>query len=229
MSKKKSNKAESRVEGVEQALTKAEFFIETYQKQIIRVIGVILVFVVAYMAFRQLYVEKKTKDASADMSPAEQYFETEDWEHALYGDGNYPGFEEIISLYRFTPQANLARYYAGVCCWRMGEYEDAISYLSKFKSKDIILSSIALGGIGDAYAQLDEPDKAISFYKKAAERMENDFTTPLYLHRAGILLENEGRFTESSELFERIKRDYPNSPEGRNIDKNISRVKVQAE
>ena len=227
MSKKKNDKAEVRVEGVEHALTKAEQFIETYQKQIVRVVCAILGIAVVYMALQRFYVEKRSQEAAAQMFPAEQYFEADDWERALDGDGNYPGFADIISDYRFTASANLAKYYAGICCLQLGEYDEAISYLSKFRSKDKILSSIALGGIGDAYAQLGEPAKAINFYRKAAGRRSNDFTSPLYLLRAGILLENEGRLREAAELFERIKTDYAFSTEGRTIDKYITRVRAK--
>ena len=225
MSKKTSNKAEVRVEGVEHALTKAEHFIETYQKEIVRIVCAILGIVLIYMLLQRFYIEKRSLEAAAQMFPAEQYFENDDWERALDGDGNYPGFADIIGDYRFTVSANLARYYAGICCLQLGEYDEAISYLSKYKSKDKILSSIALGGIGDAYAQLGEPTKAINFYRKAAERRSNDFTTPLYLLRAGILLENEGRLKEAGELYERIKTDYAVSTEGRTIDKYIARIK----
>jgi len=227
MSKKKSNKADARVEGVEQVLTKAEQFIETYQKQIIRVVGGILCVVLLYMGFQHFVVAKRSLEAAAQMFPAEQYFEAEDWERALDGDGNFPGFEDIISDYRFTASANLAKFYAGVCLLNLGEYEDAIKRLSRFKTKDIILSSIALGGIGDAYAQLGDFDKALGFYRKAADRRKNDFTTPLYLLRAGILLENIGRLKEAEVLYERIKADYEMSTEGRSIDKYIARVKAQ--
>ena len=229
MSKKKSNIAEKRVEGVEQALSKAEHFIETYQKQIIRVVGCVLGVVLLYIGFQNFYVEKRSQEAAAQMFPAEQYFEYEDWERALDGDGNFPGFEDIIRNYRFTPSANLARYYAGVCFLQLGEYEDAIRNLSKFKTKDIILSSIALGGVGDAYAQLGDYDKALNFYKRAAERRKNDFTTPLYLLRAGVLLESEGRLREAEVMYERIKADYETSFEGRSIDKYIARVKAQTD
>ena len=227
MSKKKNDKAEVRVEGVEHALTKAEHFIETYQKQIVWTVTVLLGTVLLYMAFQRLYVEKKSQEAAAQMFPAEQYFERDDWERALDGDGNNLGFIDIISDYRFTTSANLAKYYAGICNLRLGEYEEAIHYLSKFKSKDKILSSIALGSIGDAYVQLDKPEKAVNLYRKAAERRSNDFTTPLYLLRAGILLEQEGKLKEAGELYERIKTDYAVSTEGRTIDKYITRIKVK--
>ena len=229
MSKKKSDKVEVRVEGVEQALTKAEQFIEKYQKEIIRVVGGILGIVLLYIAFQHFHVQKRTVEASSQMFPAEQYFEAEYWERALDGDGNALGFVDIISDYRFTPAANLAKYYAGICCLNLGEYEEAIFYLSRFKTKDVILSSIALGGIGDAYAQLGDPEKAVSFYKRAASRRSNDFTSPLYLLRAGILLENEGRLNEAAEMYERIKNDYAVSAEGRTIDRYIARVKEKIE
>ena len=223
MSKKTNDKA---VEGVEQALTRAEQFIETHQKQIIWVVCGILGIVVLFISFQRFYVDKKTEEAAAQMFPAEQYFEQEDWERALDGDGNNLGFTDIISDYKFTPSANLSKYYAGICYLRLGEYEDAISYLGKFKSKDKILSSIALGGIGDAHAQLGDADKAVSFYKKAADNKKDDFTSPLYLLRAGILLEQEGNLIEAGKLYERIKTDYATSTEGRTIDKYIARVKV---
>jgi len=227
MSKKKSDKAEKRVEGVEQVLTKAEQFIETYQKQIIGTVGCVLGVVLLYIGFQNFIVEKRSQEAAAQMFPAEQYFESEDWERALDGDGNFPGFEDIIRDYRFTPSANLARFYAGICLLNLGEYEEAIKHLSRFKTKDIILSSVALGGIGDAYAQLGNFDRALTFYKRAAERRKNDFTSPLYLLRAGILLENEGRLREAVAMYERIKADYEMSFEGRSIDKYIARVKAQ--
>ena len=222
-----SKNIESKVEGMEQALTKAEQFIEKYQKEIIRVVGGILGAVLIYMAFQSFYVEKRSLEAAAQMFPAEQYFQAEDWNSALDGDGNFLGFEDVISEFRFTPSANLARYYAGICCLRIGEYQDAIIHLSRFKSKDPILSSLALGGIGDAYAQLGDVSKALNFYMKAANQRSNDFTSPLYLLRAGILLENEGRFKEAGDLFEQIKNDYAGSSEGRTIDRYIARVKAQ--
>jgi tetratricopeptide (TPR) repeat protein len=227
MSKKINNKAEERVEGVEHALTNAERFIETYQKQIVRVICAIMGIVLLYMAFQRLYVDRKSVEAAEQMFAAEQYFEKETWDLALNGDGNNLGFLDIISEYKFTPSANLAKYYAGMCYLHSSQYEDAITSLSKFSSKDIILSNLALGGIGDAYAELGDTGKALEYYKQAAGHKENDFTSPLYLLRTGILLEKEGKYAEAGKIYERIKAEYATSTEGRTIDKYIARVQVK--
>ncbi|MDR0814908.1 MAG: tetratricopeptide repeat protein [Bacteroidales bacterium] len=228
MSKKDSDKkVEERVEGVEHALTKAEQFLENYQKQIIWAVGILLAAVVLYLAFQRFYVEKKSVEAAEQMFPAERAYENEDWNRALDGDGNNPGFIEIIDDYAFTPSSRLAKYYAGICYLRLGDYEEAINYLSKFSSKDVILSSMALGGIGDAYAELGETDKAVSSYKKAANNRKNDFTSPLYLLRAGLLLEQQKEYKKAAELYEIIRKEYPNSTEGRNISKYLTRVEIE--
>ena len=226
MSKKNNEKAEVRVEGVEQALTKAEQFLESYQKQILWVVGMLIGIVFIYMAFQHFYVEQKSQEAAAQMFPAEQYFESGLWDQALNGYGNNLGFIDIISEYKFTPSAKLSNYYAGMSYLHLGEYDEAVKYLGKFKSKDRILSSLAIGGIGDAYAELGESDKALMYYKKAAENKSNDFTTPLYLLRAGILMETEGKYKEAGELYDRIKKEYATSTEGRMIDKYIARIQA---
>ncbi|MDR1673328.1 MAG: tetratricopeptide repeat protein [Bacteroidales bacterium] len=227
MAKKHNEKVEERVEGVEQALTKAEQFLETYQKQLIWGVSVILGIVLLYMAFQRFYVEGRTTEAADQMFPAEQSFEREAWQIALNGDGNNPGFIDIIDEYSFTPSARLAKYYAGMCYLHLGQYEDAIDYLSRFKSKDLIMSNLALGGIGDAYAELGDMEKAVTFYKKAANNRKNEFTTPLYLMRAGLLLEQQRKYGEAGELYRIIRKEYPNSTEGRNISKYITRVDVE--
>ncbi|MDR1667147.1 MAG: tetratricopeptide repeat protein [Bacteroidales bacterium] len=232
MSKNKeisNQKIEARIEGVEHAFTRAERFIETYRKQIVRTVGFILGVAVLYIAFQRYYLEKWSAEAAEQMFPAEQAFADENWTLALDGDGNNPGFIEIIDnfSYTFTASAKLAKYYAGICFLRLGNYEDAIAYLSKFRSKDAILSSTALGSIGDAFAETGDVDQAVVFYKKAANRRKNDFTTPLYLVRAGILLEQQKKFREAAELYNLVRKDYPNSTEGRNIVKYLTRVEME--
>jgi tetratricopeptide (TPR) repeat protein len=226
MSKKNIKKVEEKVIEVEHAMTRVEQFLETYQKQIVWAIGVVLGVALLYMAFQRYYVDRRSAEAAEQMFPAERFFENEDWSLALDGDGNNLGFVDIIDEYTFTPSAGLANYYAGVCYLHLSQYEDAISYLSKFKSKDIILSNQALGGIGDAYAELGDTEKAISFYKKAANNIKNDFTTPLYLLRAGLLLEQQGKNKEAGALYQIIKNEYATSTEGRNIIKYITRVEL---
>jgi tetratricopeptide (TPR) repeat protein len=163
------------------------------------------------------------------MFVAEQYFQRDSFNLALNGDGNYFGFLDIISDYKMTKSSNLAKYYAGVCYLHLGDYEEAISYLKKFSTSDIMISSIKNGAIGDAYVELGEYKQAVSYYEKAANSNANEFSTPIYLNKAGQLLEDEGDFKKALDLYETIKADYPKSAEGRNIEKVIARAKLKME
>jgi len=227
MSQKDIN--QDKMEGVEVALTKTEQFIEDNQKTLSIAIGIIVVIVAAFLGFKRFYVAPLEKEAQASMFVAEQYFQRDSFNLALNGDGNNWGFIDIISDYKFTKSANLAKYYAGISNLYLGDYEEAISYLKKFKSDDLMVGTIAIGAIGDAYSELNELDKAASYYEKAAANNKNEFTTPVYLNKAGLIYEELGKYNKVVEMFEKIKTDYPNSQEGKSADKFIARAKIELE
>ncbi len=227
MMAKKAKKKESpkAIEGVEETLTKTEQFLENNWKPITYGLGVVAVIVGIVWLYNKR-IDSKTEEALSQMYVAEEYFANDSLDLALYGDGNYLGFIDIADEYKSTRPGNLANYYAGICFLRSGQYENAIDYLESFKKRDVSISPVALGCIGDAYVELGETDKGIDYYLRAASFTENSFFNPLYLMKAAQLHEIEGRFDEALELYERIKEEYPESSEGRNIEKYIARVKV---
>jgi hypothetical protein len=50
---------------------------------------------------------------------------------------------KIADEYSGTDAGNLANYYAGMAYLNTGKYNEAIDYLNKFKSDDIVLSGLA--------------------------------------------------------------------------------------
>jgi len=183
--KQKIKHTEKQVEGFEEALTRTELFIEQNQKPLIIIVSVIVVAVVGFTMFKKLVVSPKNKEAQSQMYVAEDYFEKDSFNLALNGDGNNLGFLDIADQYKITKTGNLARYYAGISFLHMGQYEDAIDYLTRFHSKDQMVSVVALGAIGDAYMQLNEEKEALDYYMKASERSDNKFVTPVYMMKAG--------------------------------------------
>lgn len=226
MAKKKIQQADN-LQELESALTRTEQFIEDNQKIISYVVGGIILVVAAYLGFNKFYLQPKEKDAQSQMFMAENYFEKDSFNLALNGDGNYLGFLDIIDNYGITKSSNLAKYYSGICYLHLGQYEDAIDYLSDFSTDDIILKPIAEGAIGDAYMELGDQDKALSQYKKSISSNANKFTTPIYMLKAAKLLESNEELGDALKLYKQIKSDYPESTEARNIDKYIARVEVK--
>jgi len=224
---KKKTAQEDNLQELESALTRTEQFIEDNQKKITYVVGAIVVIVGIYLAFNKFYMQPKEEEALNQMFMAENYFEKDSFNLALNGDGNYLGFLDIIDDYGLTKSANRAKYYAGISYLHLGQYEDAIDYLKKFKTDDLLLGPIRTGAIGDAMLELGNTDDALKQYKKAYSETDNLLTTPVYKMKAAKLLESMNKLEDALKLYEEIKKDYPESAEGSTVDRYIARVKIK--
>lgn len=221
MSTKKKN--DPKGEQVVQALSKTEeFFSKNKNTLFYTLIGVVVV-CAAFFAIQQFYTKPLKEEAMAQLFVAEQNFRSESFEIALNGDGNALGFAQIISEY--GKKAGTAVYlYAGICELNLGNYQAAINYLDKYKSKDNILQARAYSCIGDAYVGLENNSKAVSFYIKAAD-LDDNMLAAGYLLKAGIVYEEMGNKDEAVKAYQRIKDNYPQTYEGFEIDKYLSRIK----
>ncbi len=223
---KKIQKEEKNIVAVEEALTKTEQFIEKNQKSIIYILGVIVAIIAIYVGVTRFYFEPREKEAQSQIFMAERYLEKDSISLALNGDGQYPGFLDIIDEYSMTKTAKLAHHYAGICQLRLGQYDEAITHLKKFKGKDKVITAMNLGLIGDAYLEKGDFQEAYDYYIKASEKNANNFTTPLFIFKAGMMAEELKKYDKAEELFNTIKREYRSSAEFRNIDKYIGRVQA---
>jgi tetratricopeptide (TPR) repeat protein len=223
---KKNVADQDQFEAVENALSKTEHYIEENQKSLTIIIFAIIIIVGGYLGYKRFVMTPKENEAQTQMWMAEQYFAKDSFNLALNGDGNYLGFLDIIEEYSITKSANLANYYTGISYLHLGQYENAIEYLKQFESNDKMIAPIAYGAIGDAYVELENTDEALVFYKKAVTSSENDFTAPIYLMKVGLVQEKNGEYKKALEAYRKIEKEYPNTSEGRQIQKYIARVEM---
>ncbi|MBT8252429.1 MAG: tetratricopeptide repeat protein, partial [Bacteroidia bacterium] len=137
---------------------------------------------------------------------------------ALNGSEGQFGMLDIISNHGSTKAGNMANYYAGMAYLNLKDYQNAIKYLSDFGSDDDALGPLAQGGIGDAFVQLNQPEDALDYYIKAAKLKTNNFTTPMFLMKAGIIAIQLEKNADALKYFKRIKEEFPNSTEAANVD-----------
>lgn len=222
---KKNTAGEDRMVAVEEALGRTEQFIEKNQNILMYAIIGIIVVVLGYFGYQRLYISPMESNAQEEIFMAQKYFEMDSLYRALNGDGNALGFLDIIDDYGATKSGNLARYYAGICYLKMGNFEEAIDYLEDYDPVDQVVGPMALGALGDAWLELNEPDKAVGYYMDAANENNNDFTTPMFLYKAGMTYEILGEYDDALQAYDRIYREYYRSAEGRTIERNIAEMK----
>ena len=218
------NKTEDQFAQIEETLSKTEQFIEENQKSLMNIIGAIVGIVALFSVYQNFYIEPMEKEAQAEMYMAELYFQKDSFNLALNGDGQYLGFLDIADDYSSTNVGQLANYYAGLSYLHTADYDNAIEYLGDFSSDDIILSSLALGCIGDAYMELGDTDAALDAYADAVNNSANDFTAPRYMMKQAMIYTSIGDNNKALDLFKAIQSDYKTAREANGIEKYIARV-----
>ncbi|MCF8714844.1 tetratricopeptide repeat protein [Joostella atrarenae] len=219
---------------LDESAGRTEEWVARNQKYILGGIGAVVLVVLAFLGYQQFILQPKEAEASNEMFFAQQYFDeavNSTAKDSLYGlalngaDGKY-GLLDIIDNYGGTKAANLAHYTAGMAYLNTQKYDEAIKYLQDFKSDDVILSSLAKGGIGDAFVQIGQESDALEYYEKAISNSDNAFTTPKFLFKAGVLSMEAGDTAKALKYFNRIKNEYSDSEEGRIIDIYIGKAEA---
>lgn len=178
-----------------------------------------------------MIVEPKEEEGANEMFTAQQYYnqavkqngpEADSlYNMALNGaEGKY-GFLYIIENYGGTDAANLSHYYAGTIYLNLHKYKEAIEHLEKFSSDDLVMKSMSLGAIGDAFSELKQYEEALEYYQKAADHNQNDFSTPKFAFKAGLVALKLNDKEKALKNFTLIKEDYPASVESMNIEQYI--------
>lgn len=208
MSKKPTDTAQNDID-LGEVYTRTELFLEKNRKPItFGAIG-LLVVVVGIIGYQKGIAEPRAKEASDLIWKAQYYFEIDSLDKALNGDDQWPGFLTIAEDFGGTPSGALANYYAGTISMQKGEYDAAIAYFKEADLDDDVLRVMAVGGQGDALVELGRADEAVKLFEKAAGMAKNDFTTPMYLMKAGILHQQAGDWKAAAKAFKRVTSEFP--------------------
>jgi len=204
-------------------------FIQENLKSLTFILGGILVLILLYVGYQQFYLSPRAKTAAEQIYRAQQYATIDSLQQrAIDGDGSFPGFKEIADEYSNTKSANIANAYLGGLYLRQGQYEEAIKALEKYSNTGSeILDPLVIGMLGDAYSELKDYKKAASYYKSAAEKNKNSFTSPLMLKKLGLVCEVQQDYQQALNAYQKIKTDYPESQEAGSVDALIARAQAK--
>lgn len=220
----KKKTAESEIE-VDEILSRSEQFIEKNKKSLIYGLAGIAVFVALILAYHYVYAVPMGQRAEKTIFKGQQYFDRDSFMIALYGNGlDYEGFESIVNQYGRTKTGNLAKAYAGICYYKLGDPQSAIKQLKSYKGNDEQFAPRVTGLIGDCYVSMGNTKEAVKYFEKAAAKANDQNISPIYLKKAGIAYESLKQYKDAIKVYKLIKEKYSASMEALEIDKYIVRA-----
>lgn len=204
-------------------------FVQENAKSLAVIGAAIIALVLLYFGYQNFYLAPRAEKAANEMFKAEEYLAIDSLkDRSISGDGSYPGFEKIVEEYSNTKSANLANAYLGGLYLQKGEFQKATDALGKYSSTGSpIIDPLVLGMLGDAYSELKDYSQAITFYKKAADKSKNNFTSPLFLKKLGLVYEEQKDFKSAADAYNKIRTDFPESVEAASVDTYIARAEAQ--
>ena len=228
MAKKEIEKKKTTAEKeVGEFVSRSEKFIENNKKNITYGILALFTIIGAIMSYHYFFLVPKSNNADLAIFRGEQYFQKDSFNIALNGNGvDYDGFEYIISRYSGTKAGNLAKAYAGISYYKIGDMASAIKHLKSFKSDEDNVEPAVIGLIGDCYVESGDVKQGISYFEKAATKANNDFLSPIYLKKAGIAYESLQQYDNAVKAYTAIKEKHAASIEAMDIEKYIVRASL---
>lgn len=198
------------------AASKAEEFLLKNKTIIWSVVCGVLVIAACIFGYNRWIYAPKAAAAAEKMYPSEEQFRAGNYAEAV------AGFEEVIA--EFGKKAGAAAYlYAGICNFNLKNYDAALEQFKAYSGKEPILAARAIACQGDCYAALQQYDKAVAMFKKAAEKSDNMYSAA-YLKKAAAVYEVLGDKAEALKCYKAIKENYPTAYEAYDVDKYISRI-----
>jgi tetratricopeptide (TPR) repeat protein len=203
-------------------------FFNQYNQIIYGVAIGLLVIVGALLAFNKFYIVPRTEKASMLMTAPIEYMmqgDTLSLMTALEGDDEHEGFLSIASSFRFTRTANTANYFTGLCYLKLGDQEEALRYLLKFKKRDDIYWYGAQALISDIYDDQGDMRRAIRYCKRATQS-KDPYLAPVNLFKLGQLYEREGDWRRAASAYETIQNQFFTEYQRMGVDKFLERALI---
>ena len=215
-----ANKNQQQAAAMEQQVSKTEAFFEKNKRAIMIAVIAVIAVVVCAILLNNYYFQPRQDKASTELAKAQELFVQDQYDKAL------PLFQKVVDEYSSTDAGNLAQLYIGLCQANLGKWQEAVNAIGSFSGKkDQMITPAAEGALGNAYANLNQLDKAVEHLKKAASMADNNSLSPTFLIQAGEILESQGKKDEALKLYQEVKEKYFNSMQYQTIDAYIERVK----
>ena len=165
-------------------------------------VGGVLVLVLGYFIYYQtvfIPANEKSKDA---------YWQGLNYAKSDSVDVALEEFRSAVKKYDGKVGGEVAQFLYARQLMNKGEFQKAFDELDEVDVEDTYVDVLRIGLKGDCQSELKKYPEASVLYEEAANAMDNDFTTPMFLRKAAGCAEELKDFKKATEYYERIMNDY---------------------
>jgi len=165
-------------------------------------VGGVLLLVLGYFVYYQMFfvpANEKSKDA---------YWEGLNYAKADSVDIAIDEFRSAVKKYDGKIGGEVSQFLYARQLMNKGEFKKAYDELDGVDVEDTYVSVLRVGLQGDCQSEMKKYAEASATYEEAANMLDNDFTTPLYLKKAASCAEELKDFKKATEYYQRIMDDY---------------------
>lgn len=221
--KRVSRRHELREDKVITFYARALDFLENNRMATYGAMGAIVVIVALILGYSYVNTSRDN-EAMELMVGAVMRYENGEYQFALDGDLSFMGLIDITEDYGNTPSGNLARFYAADALYRTGALDRALVFFEDYSKDSNYLGASAYAGVATIRELNKDYDAAGDLYMEAASIFIADITSPEYLLSAGRAYEKAENSGDARRAYERIRDDFPDSQQARDIEFFLARV-----
>ncbi len=181
-------------------------------------VGILVIAILGYLLYRQ-FVWK----------PANEKSKNSYWEGLNYAKNDSTALaidylESQVKKYDGKVGGEVAQYVLGRQLMSNKDFKGALKQLEGVDVEDTYVSIFVIGLQADCLSEMKKYEKAANKYLEAADMLENELTTPMYLMKAGLCSEEIKNFPKAAEFYQRIADDFPSYAGQNQIDKYLSKA-----
>ena len=144
------------------------------------VVGGLLVAIILYFSYRQFIWGPANEKSNDGWWVALNYISKDSTDQAIRV------LEPFVKNNDGKTGGEIGQYLLGKQYMKKGNYVAALKMLEDVNLNDTYVSTMSLGLQADCHSQMKHYDQALELYVSAANKEENEFTTPMYLFKAGL-------------------------------------------
>lgn len=207
------------------AYAKAWAFFDSHRTLVYLILAALVLVVAGVIAYA-MYLEQQQEQAQQLLAEPVQLYESGQFREALDGINNNVGLIAIADEFGNTDAGNLARFYAADALFQLGEYDQALPYFTAFDKDRNLLGASAIAGEAAVYENKGEFARAAELYRRAADFVKNELTSPQYLFSAARAYEQANQYDEALEVYETVEEQFPKAVNQADLDLLVARAQA---